>query len=256
MKRYRNYFLSITLVCLLFLTLGYAQTSKAEQIFRVQPESLKSTNLVAYGSSQGKKIFYQSKYSGDFWSLTRYFVTQKNLTFCSIASAMMVLNALNIKAPLDKTYAPYRVFTQDNIFIPKVRQAINVENLYKEGLTLDDFGQLMQLFPVTVKVFHASDLSLLNFRKEAMHALHRTNTFIVVNIDRSLYGKKGGHFSPLAAYDQKTDRFLIMDVARYRYPPVWVKTNDLLKAMNTVDTTSHKTRGFAIISNTIKTLHR
>ena len=28
--------------------------------------------------------------------------------------------------------------------------------------------------------------------------------------------------SPLGAYDEKADRFLILDVARYKYPPVWV----------------------------------
>jgi len=75
-----------------------------------------------------------------------------------------------------------------------------------------------------------------------------TLNFLCINIDRSLYGKKGGHFSPLAAYDQKTDRFLMMDVARYRYPPVWIKTNDLFKAMDTLDTSSHKTRGFAVVA--------
>jgi hypothetical protein len=46
----------------------------------------------------------------------------------------------------------------------------------------------------------------------------------------------GGHISPLAAYDSKSDRFLILDVARYKYPPVWVSASDLFVAMNTTDT--------------------
>ena len=37
--------------------------------------------------------------------------------------------------------------------------------------------------------------------------------------------ERGGHISPLAAYDAKSDRFLILDVARYKYPPVWVKAS-------------------------------
>ena len=59
---------------------------------------------------------------------------------------------------------------------------------------------------------------------------------MIVNYLRKALGEqKGGHISPLAAYDAKTDRFLILDVARYKYPPVWVKTADMFAAMNTPD---------------------
>ena len=44
-----------------------------------------------------------------------------------------------------------------------------------------------------------------------------------------------GHISPLAAYDADTDRFLILDVSRFKYPPVWVGTAELFTAMNTTD---------------------
>jgi hypothetical protein len=39
----------------------------------------------------------------------------------------------------------------------------------------------------------------------------------------------GGRNSPLAAHEAKADRFLILDVARYEYPPVWVKTTDIFR---------------------------
>jgi Phytochelatin synthase len=53
----------------------------------------------------------------------------------------------------------------------------------------------------------------------------------------------------LAAYDTKSDRFLILDVARYKYPPVWVKASELFDAMNTADADNEeKTRGFVLIS--------
>ena len=52
--------------------------------------------------------------------------------------------------------------------------------------------------------------------------------FVIVNYLRKALGEQtGGHISPLAAYDGKADRFLILDVARYKYPPVWVKTADI-----------------------------
>ena len=61
--------------------------------------------------------------------------------------------------------------------------------------------------------------------------------------------EKYGHISPLAAYDAKADRFLILDVARYKYPPVWVKTSDLFDAMNTPDPSNGgKTRGYVVVA--------
>ncbi len=59
--------------------------------------------------------------------------------------------------------------------------------------------------------------------------------------------ERGGHISPLAAYHEETDRFLILDVARYKYPPVWVEAATLWEAMNTMDTTAGKTRGFVTV---------
>ena len=65
---------------------------------------------------------------------------------------------------------------------------------------------------------------------------------------KTLGEERGGHISPLGAYDEKADRFLILDVARYKYPPVWVKTSDLFDAMNTTDSdNNNKTRGYAVV---------
>jgi Phytochelatin synthase len=60
--------------------------------------------------------------------------------------------------------------------------------------------------------------------------------------------ERGGHISPIAAYNQRTDRFLILDVSRYKYPPVWVKAIDLWQAIKTTDSDSGKTRGFVLVT--------
>ena len=73
---------------------------------------------------------------------------------------------------------------------------------------------------------------------------------MIVNYLRKALGEEtGGHISPLAAYDAKADRFLILDVARYKYPPVWVKAADLFAAMDTPDAANdNKTRGFVLVT--------
>jgi hypothetical protein len=40
---------------------------------------------------------------------------------------------------------------------------------------------------------------------------------------------------------------LILDVARYRYPAVWVTTPDLWRAIRSIDTSSGRSRGVVII---------
>lgn len=45
-----------------------------------------------------------------------------------------------------------------------------------------------------------------------------------------------GHFSPIGAYNYKKDAFLIMDVAKYKFPPVWVPSANLFHGLSTMDT--------------------
>lgn len=73
--------------------------------------------------------------------------------------------------------------------------------------------------------------------------------WLIVNYHRTGVGQKGGgHFSPIAAYHEKSDSFLVYDVARYKYPPSWVNTKELWNAMNTIDSDSGKTRGYLLVA--------
>ncbi|HJZ34249.1 MAG TPA: phytochelatin synthase family protein, partial [Hyphomicrobiaceae bacterium] len=54
-------------------------------------------------------------------------------------------------------------------------------------------------------------------------------------------------FSPLAAYSGGGDALLVMDVARYKYPPFWVDTELLWQAMATTDTSSGQHRGYIVV---------
>jgi hypothetical protein len=52
----------------------------------------------------------------------------------------------------------------------------------------------------------------------------------------------------LAAYDAQSDSVLILDVAKYKYPPAWVSISILQQAIATIDTTSNKARGLVVVS--------
>ncbi|WP_414753910.1 phytochelatin synthase family protein [Anabaena sp. CCY 9910] len=209
-----------------------------------------SPNLIGFNTNEGEKLLLTSRSREDFFHLSMQFVTQVNQAYCGVASIIMVLNSLRINAPETSQYSPYRVFTQDNFFSnEKTKAVIAPEVVARQGMTLDELGGLIASYGVEVKVNHASNTNIEEFRKQVAENLKQDGNFVIVNYLRKEIGQeRGGHISPLAAYNEQTDRFLIMDVSRYKYPPVWVKTTDLWKAMNTVDSVSQKTRGFVLVS--------
>jgi hypothetical protein len=58
--------------------------------------------------------------------------------------------------------------------------------------------------------------------------------------------QKNGHLSPVGAYDERSDSFLILDVNPSISHWGWVKADALLKAMRTLDTIEN--RGYLIVS--------
>ena len=56
-----------------------------------------------------------------------------------------------------------------------------------------------------------------------------------------------GHFSPIAGYDDETDRVLVMDVARFKYAPYWAKVEELYEAMKPKDPDTGMCRGWLLV---------
>jgi hypothetical protein len=163
---------------------------------------------------------------------------------------VMVLNALSVPAPAISPYKNFRIFTQENFFqSPKTRQVITPEKVSYRGMNLAELGKYLETYPVQVNVYYGSDVSLEKFRNLIVKNLTEANNFVLINYLRSAIGQeRGGHISPIAAYDRDSDRFLILDVSRYKYPPVWVKVEELWKATKTIDPASGKSRGFVLVS--------
>ena len=212
-------------------------------------------NLVGFGSHDGESYFAESDAREAYFPLASNFLTQKTQAYCGVASIVMVLNALNLPAPSVPEYEPYRTFTQENVLTPQTDAVLPRDVLARQGMTLDQIGAILLTQPVKVEVHHAAESSADEFRSLARSYLGEPGHFVLINyLRRTLGQESGGHISPLGAYDGKTDRFLILDVARYKYPPVWVKTSDIFEAMNTKDAdNADKTRGFVLV--TAATLH-
>jgi Phytochelatin synthase len=210
-------------------------------------------NLTDLSSEQGEKYFFESGGLQSYFAVADNFVTQKTQAYCGVASIVMVLNALHTPAPTTPEYQPYHTFTQDNLLDEHTDTILAREVLARQGMTLDQLGALLGLHPAAIEVHHAEDGGLEAFRSSARDYLAAKDHFVIVNYLRKSIGQeRGGHISPLAAYDAKSDRFLILDVARYKYPPVWVTASDLFAAMNTTDASNNnKTRGYVLVTKAV-----
>ena len=128
-------------------------------------------------------------------------------------------------------------------------KVIRPETVSRSGMALEQLGRALAAHGVSIEVVRAEDITFSRFRHEARGALAKAKKFVIVNYFRTAINQeRGGHISPLAAYHEMTDRFLIMDVARYKYPPVWVKARDLWRAMQVHDPVSGRSRGYVLVA--------
>lgn len=204
-------------------------------------------NLIPLNSDEGRRLLVESDANQDFFALSSQFVTQQSTSFCGVASAVMALNAMPIAAPEAKEFAPWRAFTQENVFNTELAKVLPAQQVSRGGLTLDGVVTVLRQNQADATAVFATETTLEKFRTEVATNMKTPNDFVLVDFLRSeLKQDTGAHWSPVAAYHVGSDRFLVLDVARFRYPPYWVKAEELFKAMATGDLDSGKSRGYVV----------
>ncbi len=208
--------------------------------------------LISFESDEGEALLIGAEARRDFFPLSSHFVNQVNPAYCGPASISMVLNALDVPRPASDMTTGLGLFDQENIFTPATDAVQPAAAILSPpfGMTITQLGGILAAHDLEVEVVHAADSDVDTFREAAVAAIDDDEHFVLVNYLRKAIGQEtGGHISPLAAYDADTDRFLILDVSRYKYPPVWVEAAALFGAMNTEDSDNgNKTRGYVLVS--------
>lgn len=223
----------------LALLSGFFATAWADQ----------ASDLIYWNSDAGKPLRARIPPDADYWRLSPVFAAQETQTYCSVASAITVLNAMPIGKPIDPAYAPYRFFTQSNYFTPKVKKIISPDTVLAQGMTREEMVRTLEQQGVKARSIAGDVLTVEALRDLLQKALGDDGQFVLVNYLRQSLGQVGGgHWSVLAAYDAQTDRVLILDVAKYKYEPAWVRIIDLHEAIATLDTTSNRPRGLVFVS--------
>lgn len=239
-------------------------TALHEETANAGPLPSRLTSLL---SPKGQRLLRNCSACTTYPAIAASFTTQVTQAFCGVASSVTVLNASPVTKPLTDPYKPYPYFTQCNIFNARARAKLDLDTVSNEGLTLAQATYLLNAQEgVRATCWHAGrapgpavDLgvpgchvadSASQFRRAARAALAAEQRYVLINFSRATLSdddQGGGHFSPLAAFNGTADDLLVMDVARYKYPPFWVDTDLLWQAMATTDTSSNRHRGYILV---------
>jgi Phytochelatin synthase len=190
-------------------------------------------------------------YSADFFLLQSGWDVQINQAYCGVASSAAILNSFRpfVSLPVDPLYDPHAYATQLNLLTNECvkENVIHRNDTYDGifhapgGLSLEQTKILLECNVVegwNVTAYHVDPQAVTvdDIRRDLEEALMNPSKRVIVNFDRRGLGQEGGgHFSPVGSYSRKEDAFLVMDVAKYKYPPFWVPAARLYLALATDD---------------------
>jgi len=210
-----------------------------------------------------------SQYSNDFFLILSGLDVQINQAYCGTATAVAILNSLRylrssgnhkdgVEIPVDLAYAPYSYATQSDIFgectkntvISQTGGGIGIDGILTPpfGLNMGQVAKILRChldsntdsgggtWSVDTHFADTTHVTLNKMRYDLKNALIDPSRRVLVNYNRTEISQQGGaHWSPVGSYSEKWDAFLILDVAKYKYPPAWIPAERLFAAMATVD---------------------
>lgn len=199
------------------------------------------TDLIAFSSAEGRVVFREALACGGldgYFPLAEQFHTQADPAFCGLGSLVVALNALGID-PGRLWKGPWRWFAEELLDC-----CLPLERVQQRGINLDELACLARCNGANVSVHRAesADPSVL---RDALQEASRGEAVLIAAYDRASLGQTGsGHYSPIGGYHRERELALILDVARFKYPPHWAPVETLWRAMLPVDSETGRSRGW------------
>ncbi|KAA8543397.1 hypothetical protein F0562_021108 [Nyssa sinensis] len=207
---------------------------------------LPSPPAIEFASSEGKQLFTEALEGGNmegFFKLISNYQTQSEPAYCGLASLAVVLNALEID-PGRTWKGPWRWFDDSMLDCCEPLVKIKVE-----GISFGKVACLAHCNGAKVEAFRTNESTIDNFRTYVMSCTASEDCHLITSYHRAHLKQTGtGHFSPVGGYHAGRDMVLILDVARFKYPPHWIPLTLLWEAMDTIDDATGHHRGFMIMS--------
>ena len=203
-------------------------------------------SAIAFSSVEGRQIFREALALGEmegYFALAEQFHTQAEPAFCGLGSLVVVLNALSID-PGRIWKGVWRWYGEEFLDC-----CLPLSVIKENGITFDEFVCIAGCNGAVVKPNRYNHSSLENFRQAVEQVTTAPGDIhLVVSYSRKVLGQTGdGHFSPIGGYHRQRDLVLLLDVARFKYPPHWVSLPLLWKAFEPVDPVTNQCRGYILL---------
>lgn len=202
------------------------------------------TDAVEFSSTAGRQLFSEALASGGldgYFRLAEQFHTQAEPEFCGLGSLVVALNALGID-PGRLWKGPWRWFSEELLDC-----CVSLEQVRQRGLDLDEVACLARCNGAAVDLLRA-DTSDATAWRASLAAAASGDGVLIAAYDRAALDQTGsGHFSPIGGYYAAKDMVLVLDVARFKYPPHWIPAERLWKAMHPIDPATGRSRGWIFL---------
>ncbi|KAG9406011.1 hypothetical protein AC1031_003935 [Aphanomyces cochlioides] len=201
------------------------------------------STCVAFSSPEGRKLFQEAilgRFMATYFPLAEQFTTQTEPSFCGLTTLVMCLNALRVD-PGRPWKSAWRWYSEEMLDC-----CTSVAAVKEKGLSFNEFVALARCQGLAaVETRATTEISLEAFRAAVCASCATPTEVLVINYSRKTLDQTGdGHFSPIGGYHAESDMVLVMDVARFKYPPHWVSLPLLYRAMQQIDASSGLPRGF------------
>ncbi|KAF9942004.1 hypothetical protein BGZ67_003290 [Mortierella alpina] len=239
---------------------GSASSSEADEkskVVEMMETVLSSTfyrrdlpaHLHSFTSAAGKRLFREMILAGTgecFFRLCTSFNTQSDPAFCGVSSLSMVLNALEID-PRKQWRGVWRWYSDEQLDC-----CASVDVMKQKGITFNQFSCLARCHAGVVTK-RADRHTLEEFRRDIQAVARSDESHLVLSFSRAALGQTGsGHFSPIGGYHAGEDKVLVLDTARFKYPPFYATVTELWNSLLPEDPETGLCRGYFLISTTAK----
>jgi glutathione gamma-glutamylcysteinyltransferase len=227
-------------------------------------------NLTHLALQKGRNMLMQSLLqdtANSYWSLTEHGMNQSDPAYCGITTLLVILNSMAVDPQTIRWRGGWRYYANEDVLLGHC--CFSTDRIQRVGITMEEFQQLANCQGVSnVQLKRpTAAYSIDDFRSDVKKTLCATSdnttaasfsdttdptSFLVVSFSRAALGQTGdGHFSPVAAYHEETDSVLVLDVARFKYPPYWVSLHDIYHAMVPLDPATNDSRGWFVMESPV-----
>lgn len=216
--------------------------------YSVQKRVLPS-NLTALSSLEGRKMLMECVGAGtaeSYWAISEHFQNQSEPAYCGVTVLVVVLNSMGVD-PQVRWRGGWRYYGTEDVLLDRCCWDKRV--IERIGISMEGFAKLGACQGLeSVRTKRPDAHSVDDFRRDVKDVVVQSGRAVVVSFSRAALGQTGGgHYSPIAAYHEESDKVLVMDVARFKYPPYWVALEELYEATVPVDSESGKSRGWILM---------